>query len=326
MTRGIIVGDPHAKRGNGPEIRLLTEKLTELVKKEDAEYVVILGDLAHDHAVMHLQAWQSICYMMQELSELTKVYYIVGNHDMLNNTQYLTDNHFFKVFDGMHNIAIIDRPTLVGKTAFIPYVPNGMFNKAFNSLLESCSVDVDDVRLVFAHQEFKGCKMGAIESKDGDEWPENYPLVVSGHIHEKQHLGNVYYPGSPYQTAFGDNQKKTVEIVTTTDDEINFMPVDLGMPEKITKNLTAEQLKKFKKSDDNHYRINLVDTTENITKIKKTKKYKDLQKVVKIVTKPTDKVKVIKTETKQKGFRNILIEIIDSESSDVKAEYKEVSK
>ncbi len=43
-----------------------------------------------------------------------------------------------------------------------------------------------NVNCIFAHQEFYGCKMGAIESIEGDKWDHSFPLVIRGHIHSEQ--------------------------------------------------------------------------------------------------------------------------------------------
>ena len=75
----------------------------------------------------------------------------------------------------------------------------------FIEALETSEHDWKSSLLIFAHQEFKGCKMGAIESIDGDTWSTEYPPIISGHIHSNQTLDtNVYYPGSAMQNAFGD--------------------------------------------------------------------------------------------------------------------------
>ncbi len=56
-----------------------------------------------------------------------------------------------------------------------------------------------NVNCIFAHQEFYGCKMGAIESIEGDKWDHSFPLVISGHIHSEQRPQKIFfYPGSVF--------------------------------------------------------------------------------------------------------------------------------
>jgi hypothetical protein len=78
----------------------------------------------------------------------------------------------------------------------------------------------EGVAAIFAHQEFYGVKMGAIESKIGDKWDEKNPVVISGHIHQWQRLqSNIFYTGTPRQIGFGDKTKKSIsEFIFTLDD------------------------------------------------------------------------------------------------------------
>jgi len=68
-----------------------------------------------------------------------------------------------------------------------------------------------DCSTIFVHQEFQGAKMGHIESKIGDSWPTDAPLVISGHIHEYQRVqNNILYTGTPIQHSFGDDPHKSI--------------------------------------------------------------------------------------------------------------------
>ena len=84
------------------------------------------------------------------------------------------------------NVIIVDTVTIDiinnCKISFVPYVQNGMFQKA----LDTRGTEWEDSCCIFAHQEFYGCKMGAIVSEDGDKWDINYPEIISGHIHDVQ--------------------------------------------------------------------------------------------------------------------------------------------
>ena len=91
------------------------------------------------------------------------------------------------------------------KFVFVPFVPNGRFKEAIDK------VDWNDANCIFAHQEFKGCKMGAIVSEDGDDWNDNLPYIISGHIHSKQYVGeNIFYPGSAMQHSFGESSENII--------------------------------------------------------------------------------------------------------------------
>ncbi len=72
----------------------------------------------------------------------------------------------------------------------VPYVPPGRFVEALNIIDNEWWKNVN---CIFAHQEFYGCKMGAIESIEGDKWDHSFPLVISGHIHSEQRLKKIFF-------------------------------------------------------------------------------------------------------------------------------------
>jgi hypothetical protein len=76
--------------------------------------------------------------------------------------------------------------------------------------------------------------MGAIVSVDGDVWPTENPMIISGHIHSKQWVqDNIYYTGSALQHAFGESENNTVAIMTLKHDrQFELIEQDLGLPKK----------------------------------------------------------------------------------------------
>nr|QBK90817.1 MAG: DNA repair exonuclease [Pithovirus LCPAC201] len=91
--------------------------------------------------------------------------------------------------------------------------------------------------IIFAHQEFKGAKMGAIVSEMGDEWPINGPLIISGHIHDYQKVQeNVWYTGTPIQHGFGDTAGKTISFMSWSNPDQGWEEerIDLGLIKRKT--------------------------------------------------------------------------------------------
>ena len=168
--------------------------------------------------------------------------------------------------------------------------------------------------------------MGAIESKHGDVWEDNLPMVISGHIHDRDLLqSNILYVGAPYQTSFGDSANKTVEIIEISGKSVTTTPFDLGMPKKVTIKTDCVGFAKLEISDTNRYRIRVIDKIENIIKMKKTKHYLHLKKIAKVIPQPADIV-VSKRNELSKDFSDLLHESIQNESDLVRTEYQEVMK
>lgn len=213
-----------------------------------------------------------------------------GNHKFLlsdftvvhncNNQQFLTTNHWMNSMKKWENVTIVDT-AIVKKInnfefIFCPYVPNGRFIEAMDTL----ETDWKKCNCIFAHQEFYGCKMGAILSVDGDKWPVDYPNIVSGHIHSKQTpQKNIYYCGSSLQIAFGETETNTIPILTFSKKCLNYKldEIDLKMPRKKTVYLDVEKIEDYKQAEtEDTVKITVSGNYDDFKALKKTKKYKDL--------------------------------------------------
>lgn len=297
MTRILFIGDVHVKQDNGNEIDILSMEIERIFKTSEHKYdfIILGGDVMHYHERLFTQSLNKSLEFIKKLTELCNVYILVGNHDYINNSQFLTENHWMNAIKEWKNVTIIDKIFEIGNIMFCPYVPPGRFIEA----LETKTKEWKSKKIIFAHQEFRGCKMGAIESVDGDEWLEYYPFVVSGHIHDNQKVGNnIYYPGTPLQHAFGDSDKKIVCDLYISDEndkdekEIEIRDIDLNVPKKYvlktdSKNI-KQVIKKLKEdmldvSKTDKLKLKLDMSTDEFNLFKDTKDYKELlQKGVKI--------------------------------------------
>lgn len=288
----LAVGDLHIRKSNIKLIRVLRDKLLNIIYQNQIEMVVFLGDLLDNFATTDQHSWNELVKLISEISvrygTKTKIVIIPGNHDMINNKEFCPQELFLTVLGSNPNVIIASKPTHICVTPNIlavPYVPVGRFKEALK--------DISDIpwKLIFAHQEFHGCKMGPIESTNGDEWGEKLPLVISGHIHEPQKVGkNIIYLGSPFCQNFGENGKRYVAVLDVTESSVNMNFIDTEMPQKVTLTMAADQFLEWSPAEDdqNEYRIRLCDTRVNIVKVQKHQKIKDLSKSVKLIFKTTD--------------------------------------
>jgi DNA repair exonuclease SbcCD nuclease subunit len=68
-------------------------------------------------------------------------------------------------------------------------------------------------------------------------------MVISGHIHEYQHLGeNIVYPGSPIQHAFDEPPSKSLLVVHLTNESIHHERWYVTVPIYYTYQLTADHV------------------------------------------------------------------------------------
>lgn len=291
----LCIGDPHVQVTNIPEVNIFIERLVSLAEEKQPDLIIVLGDTLHTHERLHTTALNKAYEMIDKLRMISKTYVLVGNHDMCNNQQFLTDNHWLCGMKEWDNTVIVDKvvsETIKGKKfVFLPYVPPGRFEEALNTML-----DWKDASCIFAHQEFSGCKMGAITSVEGDNWSLDFPPVVSGHIHCRQiPQRNIYYPGSAMQHAFGESEKNIIAHLTFSSESTDYIreEVDLKLPRKKIIYMDVEDVDDFEdKNTDDKIKITLSGNYDQFKALKKTKKYKNLlDKGVKVVFKPKKIVK-----------------------------------
>ena len=279
----LVIGDTHFQISNIIETEIFSNNLINYVKNNDLDCIIFLGDILNNHEKLHSSVLNKACDLFNNLRKYTKVYIIVGNHDMCNSSIFLTTEHWMNVLKEWENIEIVDKPIFktISNLNFIlcPYVPNGKFKEAL-SLLNYKS---NNISAIFCHQEFYGCKMGAFNSIEGDVWEDNDIFIVSGHIHlNHKPQKNIYYPGSSLSVAFGENSKNIIAEIIFTD--INSFPIikeiDLKLPSKKIYYIDFEQMEDFKipikKNILDKIKLSINGTYEEFNSFKKSKKYKDL--------------------------------------------------
>lgn len=328
----IAVGDPHFQINNIKEVQIFIESFIEFLKKEDPDICILLGDILHTHERLHTIPLNEAYNFVDRCRQICPTYVIVGNHDMINNQVFLTDKHWMNGMKEWENVTIVDdvHHLRIKNRHFVlvPYVPPGRFEEALNT-----GEDWKNTDCIFAHQEFYGCKMGAIESKEGDKWSEDYPPVVSGHIHSNQTIGNVYYCGSAMQHAFGESERNIIPVLTWTDTDTKMYKLreeDLNMPRKKIIRLKPTQIENYDIKDTVHKeKLTVKADLEWFKAFKKTQKYKDIiNSGRRVVFKPDTNLNINTEEysdTKERSFTKIIDDLVTKENNeDLTSLYREV--
>jgi DNA repair exonuclease SbcCD nuclease subunit len=313
----LFIGDIHIKFSNLKDLDKLRVKMLQM---KEISFIVVAGDILDTHEKIQTQLMNKAYDFIKNLRTMAPVYVLVGNHDYINNQQFLTDNHWMNAMKEWDRVNIIDYPLRLEKSGytfmFVPYVSPGRFVEALDKI-EGWKTSL----CVFAHQEIKDCKMGCIRSIEGDTWNAEWPMLVSGHIHERQNVGNnVLYPGSVLNHAFGsDNQG--ISKFTFTGGVMSEERIDICLEKKsiIYENVTnVENIPKEKLIVRN--KLCLIGELKDIEAYKNTKEYNDLKKKgVKVTFKITKSVENIKNtgDTNEKvdvPFSVILNELIVNEN------------
>jgi DNA repair exonuclease SbcCD nuclease subunit len=237
MLSVLTIGDPHFKADNQLETDAMHQQIQQLLTFEKPDLIVVLGDLLHSNEKLNLHIQKRAVDFMRMLKasltlEHQHLYLLVGNHDRPNNNDFQSDHHpFTSLKEWGDKVRIIDTTTIYhhngAKLLFVPYVPTGRFDEALATV--GLSPPYSGVTAIFAHQEFKGCKMNTITSNDGDDYKAEYPYCVSGHIHDYDELqANLIYVGTPIQHSFSDRGDKTVSIFNFSFPTSSSAPLDEG--------------------------------------------------------------------------------------------------
>lgn len=339
MLKVIAIGDQHFKVDNIQQVELFIEKIEELAIERKPDIIVCLGDLLHEHERLHTIPLNKAHEFIDRLRKITLTFVLVGNHDYIGNMQFLSENHWLNSMKEWDDVVVVDK--VVShiqngvKLVFTPYVPPGRFEEA----LETLPSGFKDANCIFAHQEFFGCQMGAMVSVDGDKWPEDYPFVISGHIHSRQKIqSNVYYSGAAFQHAFGESEVNTIPIITFDDEnKNNIEEVDLNLPRKKIIRVDIDKIDDFvlkEKESKDQIKLTLVgENSDDFKAFKETKKYKDLtKKGVKINFKLDKEYELNKKDNISKiinnenpcDFQTILQELLEKESDKNLKEFYEL--
>lgn len=329
----LCIGDPHFKRNNTQDVDQFIINVVKVAKSKKPDIIVVLGDLLDKHDVYYVDPFNRAMKFLDELRKVALTFLIVGNHDYSDNSQFLTDRHAYVPCKGWDNFVVVDEIKKYEKNGhtffFSPYVSPGRFEEALNT-----SNDVWEMSTcIFCHQEFKGCKMGGIVSEIGDEWSEDYPLVISGHIHNAQTVGdNIMYPGSSMQHSYGENDDKTIWFVNFSlnedlEPEIEIEEIDLGLPKRKLLTLSPKKIEKFDPSEykNAHLKIAVKTSRSKFHAFRKSQTYSELKKKGVILSfKPEDisthleMARKMKEEHKQYGtnFKTTLQQLIKEENNE----------
>jgi DNA repair exonuclease SbcCD nuclease subunit len=348
----IAIGDQHFQVSNIQEVNIFIKNLLVLINDIKPDIIVCLGDLLHTHERLHTIALNIALDFLDKLRKIAKTFVLVGNHDYINNTQFLTNNHWLNPIKEWENIEIVDNVKSFSNLCFVPYVYPGKFKEALNNF------EYKNYDIIFAHQEFYGCKMGAINSIEGDIWDIENPLVISGHIHSKQLLQkNIYYTGACMQHAFGESDINIIAYIELGKDynlvqedsenkprewniidklyfgeNITLYEIDINLPRKKIVYMGIDEIEnlntdKITKNPEDKIKLTISGNYEEFKSLKKSKKYKELtDKGLNIVFKPKNiEIKrqneninqlkeIYKCETDSE-FKKILYELINKEKN-----------
>lgn len=232
----MFCGDPHLKINRFELANKFLGWLDSVVLEHKPDLFVNLGDTFDTHSVVRSEVMTEFMRHVGRVLETGTPYvYLLGNHDQYRpaDSKYHALKHVKNVIPNFH---VIDEITELFDMTFVPYIhdPN-----LFPTKTSSICV---------AHQTFKGADYGDIVTKDGvDSDSVSADIIISGHIHKRQVLGKVVYPGSPFAQSVSDvNQIKGLMLFDSSNFKSTFiqtpMPNWRGLKYDISPSLDIDQM------------------------------------------------------------------------------------
>lgn len=223
MSKALIFSDLHLHSHKDRVDRLhdclkVLNWVFEQAAEHGCEYIFFLGDLFHERAKIdvlnYLRTFEVFMKHMIEDACGRKFYLLVGNHDMYHREKW--DVNSVKPLTAIPNVSIIDQPTqlVLGgrKIDCLPHTENPVVE--LDRLKKQSGVGDLLLSHIAIHgamtNVFYGLKSDVIVEYDNDMVAvdsaifSDWQLVLLGHYHGAQKLGNVEYVGSPLQLSYGE--------------------------------------------------------------------------------------------------------------------------
>lgn len=196
----LVVGDPHIQAQKLDDGRKFIERLYQTA--EGHEMIVILGDLFHTFALIRSEVLSLWNEFFEKIHKKMHVVALVGNHDYAGQSG---GSHALETF--REKIHVVDELSCFAGIFYMPfYRDNEKFKKDVLALPKGA--------MLFCHQSFTGAQFenGFYDPHGVDPaCVKHLGEVISGHIHSKQKIQNVWYPGTPFQHTFAEaGQEKRV--------------------------------------------------------------------------------------------------------------------
>lgn len=268
MVKVLTIGDPHFKVSNVIETDVMVKAIIEQVQQLQPDFVVVLGDILDRHESIHSSPLCRSVEFLRQLKELCLTYVLIGNHDLINNRQFLSSQHGFTALKEWNNLFVVDYPLKhqIGPYyfVFVPYVPPGKFFKALDKL-----DNWTEAKCVFSHQEYFGATMGSTASTTGDVWELTLSHNISGHLHGYNELQpNLHYVGTPIPHNWGDGNNSIS--LYNFEDIITWKRIFLNLPKKRIVHLEASEVHDYKPNFDDMLKIKISGTAAELKVVKKS--------------------------------------------------------
>ncbi len=220
MKKCLIIGDAHFKANDINRAVLCLEWIKQVISEEKPDLIVNLGDLFNDHGNLRCELLKIYIDFIKDVTKTTPYYHIIGNHEL------------YKAGDSKYNALQTYKGAIPNFTVVDEVIHDDMADVSYIPYLVNCQDFPKTTKsIVFAHQSFLGANWGFIKDKTSIDPKEisGAKVIISGHIHIRGQIDNVYFPGSIYAQDQNDiDQIKGIMIFDK--DTYNMRYIDSPFP------------------------------------------------------------------------------------------------
>ena len=241
------------------------QELHKIFENKECDGLVDLGDTFDDRDAIPVPTIDTVLEGLELFGKPTSEFAnikLVGNHDQFIRSGDVHSGRLFKPF-----FDVIDEPRICmtddqsTRIICLPYPPN---DKEMMTWLREAQEATQGLKtILLGHFQVLGSMLGDGPSVSGVplRMLESFSIVLLGHVHVPQSMGNVHYIGSPFQQDFGEkNQVKRVAILDTKTLTLEWIPLD-GFPRYIETDLGAF-MKCVTQDGEDRYRVHLKSAQE----------------------------------------------------------------
>lgn len=303
----LICGDKHLKFNRFNDSIKFLKWFEDIARETNPDWIVSLGDDFDSHAILRSEILSEYRKHIDSLVAISReVYFLVGNHDCYkpSDIKYHALQSFKDIYS---NLTIVDKRIDIDNFTFTPYIH------------DTNNFPTDTKEICFTHNMFMGSDSGNMRFKSGiDSTKIDAEIIISGHIHMKQTVGKVFYPGTPFSHNADDiDQIKGVHLFDTDNYSFKFFESPLPKWRSLKINLQENKSDIYSKiesiSINDWWILDITGPKAEIRALIDSKKYKEISKNknIQIKDRPTDSIKKNKTVS-VKSVDSALIDYFDN--------------
>lgn len=207
------------------QLKYFNDEFIPYLKNNTINDVFILGDIFDNRNSINVKIINEVYHLFDELSKVSKLYILIGNHDMYLKTN--NDIHSLKFLKKFENIKLIDDKEIIeinDKKILLSswQIDENDFTKYLNNVTADYCFGHFDIN-GFKMNKFKNCDMGF-----NDKIFHRFKKVFSGHYHlrssQTKNNTEIIYVGTPYSFTRDDiNEEKGFCVLDLEKDNYEFI-------------------------------------------------------------------------------------------------------